>query len=163
MESELMKFRRKKELESKKEEIRTKVKGYWDTFFTNLYQALLPQAPSPEDDDAPEEDQEEENKTNKRTTSPQSEEEPNGDWRLKYLYLGLMILTWLLFYVAFLKIGFGAVYFAISALLFIYYNTKTSRRKKGEISAYSVFNKDCQSIDGTLKSEHLEKQLMYRS
>lgn len=60
-----------------------------------------------------------------------------------------------------IKIEFGAVYFVISLLIFIYYNTRSGPKKKGEISAYSVFNPDCQSIDGTLKAEQFEKEIMY--
>ncbi|CAH2094755.1 unnamed protein product [Euphydryas editha] len=37
----------------------------------------------------------------------------------------------------------------------------TTPKKKGEVSAYSVFNKNCVSIDGTLKAEELEKQMIY--
>ncbi|CAK1550427.1 unnamed protein product [Leptosia nina] len=37
----------------------------------------------------------------------------------------------------------------------------TKPKKQGEVSAYSVFNKDCKSIDGTLKAEQFEKEIRY--
>ena len=73
----------------------------------------------------------------------------------------LYFLLWITLYIIAIKVEFGAVYFIVTALLFIYFNTRSGRKKKGEISAYSVFNPDCQSIDGTLKAEQLEREFMY--
>jgi len=58
-------------------------------------------------------------------------------------------------------IEFGAVFLVISALMFIYLNTRTSPRDNGELSAYSVFNPNCEAIDGTLKAEQFEAELRY--
>jgi len=62
----------------------------------------------------------------------------------------------------FVQLGFGAIYFIVSSLVLIWRNTKKTPRKVGEPSAYSVFNPNCEAIDGTLKAEHLEKQLLFR-
>lgn len=50
-----------------------------------------------------------------------------------------------------------------SALLGIYFNTRTEPKKRNEMSAYSVFNKNCESIDGTLKAEQFEREIRYGS
>lgn len=168
MESELEKFRRRKQLEEKKEEIKTKFKTTANSWAHSFCQALLPnwndeeESEDEEDDDKPSSDRD--------NLTPQQHEEmeaSNGKQKwLMYLVIFFRFLAWSLVYVGFLKIGFGAVFFTISLIALIYWNTRQSggrKRKKGEISAYSVFNKDCQSIDGTLKAEHLEKQLLYRS
>lgn len=56
---------------------------------------------------------------------------------------------------------FGAVYFIISALFFIWINTRSEKKKKGEVSAYSVFNPNCEAIQGTINIQQLEKQMGY--
>ena len=35
-----------------------------------------------------------------------------------------------------------------------------SFRKAGEASAYSVFNENCEAIDGTMNAQHFERDLM---
>jgi len=79
------------------------------------------------------------------------------------MLLASKILIWILLWVGCVKIGFGAVYFIVSSLFIIYYNTRTSGKRKGEVSAYSVFNENCESLVGTLKAEHLESQLLYQN
>lgn len=48
-----------------------------------------------------------------------------------------------------------------SALVGIYLNTRTGPKPKNEISAYSVFNENCEAIDGTLKGEQFEREIRY--
>lgn len=43
----------------------------------------------------------------------------------------------------------------------MYLNTRTGPKRKHEISAYSVFNKNCESIPGTLKAEQFEREMRY--
>ncbi|CAH1110733.1 unnamed protein product [Psylliodes chrysocephalus] len=59
------------------------------------------------------------------------------------LYYGLCFILWSILYVG------------------IYINTRTTPKRRGEVSAYSVFNKDCKSIDGTLKAEQFEREIRY--
>lgn len=73
----------------------------------------------------------------------------------------LGLVFWGMLYAIFIKFQFGTVYLIVSALIFICLNTSTRRRKRNEISAYSVFNKDCKSIDGTLKAEQFEREIRY--
>ncbi|KAF5294043.1 hypothetical protein FQR65_LT10946, partial [Abscondita terminalis] len=71
----------------------------------------------------------------------------------------LYFILWITVYFIFIKLQFGLVYLVTSALVGIYLNTRTSKRKKNEISAYSVFNKNCKSIDGTLTAEQFEREI----
>lgn len=82
-------------------------------------------------------------------------------WKYSIIKWTMYFIIWLTVYIIFLKLQFGAVYFVISLLIGIYLNTRTRPKKKGEVSAYSVFNENCTSIDGTLKAEQLVKELMY--
>lgn len=61
-----------------------------------------------------------------------------------------------------IHVGFGAVYFATSCFAFIWLNLGTRRRREGEMSAYSVFNPNCQSIQGTLTAEQFEAEIRHR-
>lgn len=73
----------------------------------------------------------------------------------------LYFLLWTTLYIIAIQIEFGAVYFVVSVLIFIYFNTRSGPKKKGEVSAYSVFNPDCHSIDGTLTAEQFEREIVY--
>lgn len=78
--------------------------------------------------------------------------------RLIYL---LYFLLWVTLYVIALKYEFGAVYFVLSALLFICLNTRSGPKQRGEPSAYSVFNPNCEAIEGTLDASQFEKEIRY--
>lgn len=80
---------------------------------------------------------------------------------IKMLYYALCFLLWLTLYIIFIKLQFGAVYFVLSALVAMYFNTRTGPKGQNEVSAYSVFNKDCESIPGTLKAEQFEREIRY--
>ncbi|KAK9702053.1 putative conserved domain (SAYSvFN) [Popillia japonica] len=73
----------------------------------------------------------------------------------------LWLVVWGTLYAVFIKLQFGTIYLIVSAIVFICFNTRTKPKRPNEISAYSVFNKDCKSIDGTLKAEQLERQLLF--
>lgn len=89
------------------------------------------------------------------------EEETPESWRRCIIRWSIYAILWVTFYAVFLKLQFGAVYFVISVLIGIFLNTRTRPRKKGEVSAYSVFNENCTSIDGTLKPEQFEREIRY--
>ncbi|XP_041969941.1 SAYSvFN domain-containing protein 1 isoform X2 [Aricia agestis] len=91
---------------------------------------------------------------------PEIEEIPVS-WRYVITKWTIILIIWLALYAYFLKVQFGAVFFGISLLVFICVNTRTRPKKRGEVSAYSVFNKGCRSIDGTTKAEDLQKQMLY--
>lgn len=89
------------------------------------------------------------------------EDNDTKDSTLNFIFYFLSFLCWATVYVIAIKFGFGIVYMLISALIGIYLNTRTTPKKAGEVSAYSVFNKDCHSIDGTLKAEQFEREIRY--
>ncbi|CAG9128313.1 hypothetical protein JYU34_018537 [Plutella xylostella] len=89
------------------------------------------------------------------------EEVKQESWKYFITKWSIYFITWLTLFIFFLKLQFGAVFFVLSCLIGIYLNTRTSPRKKGEVSAYSVFNENCVSIDGTLKAEQFEREIRY--
>lgn len=77
------------------------------------------------------------------------------------LYYTLCFILWLITFFIFIKWEFGTVFLISSAIIFMYVNTRTGPKKRNEISAYSVFNQNCKSIDGTLKAEQFEREIRY--
>jgi hypothetical protein len=183
MESELEKFRQKK----RREEYKTQVKGtfhqMWSSLTNSLARAVLPVDSSSEEsqvdsgddlefhNEAPASNAGKVSKVRtRRRRGDVSDADSEVDSKknetsplITYLPLLLKILIWIFFYLGFLKLGFGAVYFVVSGLWFMWTNTRRDRRKKGEASAYSVFNPNCEALDGALNAEKLEKQLLFRS
>ncbi|KAL1512654.1 hypothetical protein ABEB36_002213 [Hypothenemus hampei] len=88
--------------------------------------------------------------------------EPSPSWTvLDYVQCIILFLLWATVYVIFIQFQFGTVYLVVSAIIGMYLNTRTSPKKKNEISAYSVFNKNCESIDGTLDAEKMTRDMIY--
>lgn len=73
------------------------------------------------------------------------------------LKLGLWFLLWGVS----IELGMGVVYVVVSGLFLMIYSLYGSRRRSHEPSAYSVFNKDCENIDGTLTAAQFEQELRY--
>nr|CAI5840263.1 unnamed protein product [Callosobruchus analis] len=88
-------------------------------------------------------------------------ESEKGSIVLKSIYYILCFSLWSILYVIFIKLQFGTVYLIVSCLIGMYLNTRTKPKAPGEISAYSVFNANCESIDGTLKAEQFEREIRY--
>ncbi|XP_001359097.2 uncharacterized protein Saysd1 [Drosophila pseudoobscura] len=93
---------------------------------------------------------------------PETEDHSGGNV-LKYTLWTVYLLFWITLYVIAIELKFGLVYLMFSALFGIYFNTRTGPKKQNEISAYSVFNKNFESIDGTLKAEQFEREIRYGS
>ena len=87
-------------------------------------------------------------------TPPTSNSRP---WYVTALY----VVLWLLLWGFFVEIEFGIVYIILSAFAFIVLSLRGSRRRIGELSAYSVFNENCESIEGTLTAEQFEREIRY--
>lgn len=75
--------------------------------------------------------------------------------------LVLKIILWLILWKLFILIEFGTVYFILSLFYWVYFSMSYGSRKDGEPSAYSVFNKDFETIDGTFTAEQFERELKY--
>lgn len=81
--------------------------------------------------------------------------------KLKIVYYVLWVTLWALLYILFIELQFGTVYLISSGLIAMYLNTRTGPKQPDEVSAYSVFNDNCQSIDGTLKAEQFEREIRF--
>ena len=78
-------------------------------------------------------------------------------WYITALYITLWLLVWGFF----VEVEFGVVFIILSAFAFIVLSLRGSRRRIGELSAYSVFNENCEQIDGTLTAEQFEREMRY--
>ncbi|XP_042238984.1 uncharacterized protein LOC121877338 [Homarus americanus] len=81
---------------------------------------------------------------------------------LDWVAMGLKSMMWLLLFKVFILIEFGAVFFIFSAFALMWYNLRSEPKKKGEISAYSVFNPNCEAIEGTFTAEQFERELLHK-
>jgi hypothetical protein len=70
----------------------------------------------------------------------------------------IKFLLWLTLLIIFIRLEFGIVYFIIS-LLYLMWSTMDCRRRRNELSAYSVFNPNCEKIQGTFSAEDYDRQL----
>ena len=59
-----------------------------------------------------------------------------------------------------IEIEFGVVYFTTTFFLFLYI-VGFSERKKSKKSAYSVFNDNCERLQGTFTAEQFDAQLRH--
>lgn len=80
------------------------------------------------------------------------------DWQLT----ALRWIVWAVLFGIFIEMEFGTVFFILSVFYFIYLSLRYSRRKPGEPSAYSVYNKNCEAIEGSLTAEQFERELRYK-
>lgn len=90
-----------------------------------------------------------------------------GRWlssRLAFTNLTLLkILLWLVLLGLFVELEFGLPFFILSLFYWIYEGLRSPEaRQPGELSAYSVFNPDCQPLLGSLTAEQLEGEMGYR-
>lgn len=75
----------------------------------------------------------------------------------------LKILLWLVLLGLFVELEFGLPFFVLSLFYWIYEGLRSPEaRQPGELSAYSVFNPDCQPLLGSLTAEQLEGEMGYR-
>ena len=101
---------------------------------------------------------------NQLLSEPESVPAPlasKGNQNLAWLILSLKVFLWLVLWGLAIEFGFGAIYFILGSLVVIYKNTRSSPKKKDELSAYSVFNPNCQRLDGTLTAEQFESEIRY--
>ncbi|XP_051952236.1 SAYSvFN domain-containing protein 1-like [Xyrauchen texanus] len=88
-----------------------------------------------------------------------------GHWfqRLALTHLTLFkVLIWLVLLGLFSELEFGLPFFLISLFYWLYEGLRSPKaRQPDEMSAYSVFNPDCQPILGTLTAEQLEGEMGY--
>lgn len=91
----------------------------------------------------------------------ENENGSNDNSQLKHVLYVVWFLFWATCWMIAIELQFGIVFLLFSALLGIYFNTRTGPKRKGEVSAYSVFNENCESIQGTLDAKQLEGEMLY--
>ena len=92
------------------------------------------------------------------TQQTQTKTRPSSN---SWLVFGLKTLLWLLLLGFFIEIEFGVAFFISSLFYWMYSFLRGSKRDPKELSAYSVFNKNCERIDGTLAAEQFDQELRY--
>ncbi|KAL6095769.1 uncharacterized protein ACO6RY_09622 [Pungitius sinensis] len=74
----------------------------------------------------------------------------------------LKVLLWLVLLGLFAELEFGLPFFVLSLFYWLYEGLRSpAARQPGEMSAYSVFNPDCQPLLGALTAEQLEGEMGY--
>ena len=73
----------------------------------------------------------------------------------------LKALIWVCGLLFFAHHEFGSVYFLASIPVLVWCSMEEWKRGPGELSAYSVFNKNQERLDGQFTSEQWEKELRY--
>ncbi|XP_029965601.1 SAYSvFN domain-containing protein 1 [Salarias fasciatus] len=106
-----------------------------------------------------------------------SQSQPRRDWMLdsalgqwlasrQYVVSNvilLKVLLWLVLLGLFVELEFGLAFFVLSLFYWLYEGLRSpAPRQPGEMSAYSVFNPDCQPLLGSLTAEQLEGEMGYR-
>ncbi|KAI3364162.1 hypothetical protein L3Q82_010981 [Scortum barcoo] len=114
---------------------------------------------------------------NTRDSTLTSKSEDRGDWLLdsalgrwlasrQFVFSNLAllkVLLWLVLLGLFVELEFGLPFFVISLFYWLYEGLRSpAAREPGELSAYSVFNPDCQPLLGSLTAEQLEGEMGYR-
>lgn len=123
------------------------------------------------------EDQEEERTETSRASTHSDKNMARRDWLLdsalgrwlssKQFVISnvflLKVLLWLVLLGLFIELEFGFPFFVLSLFYWIYEGLRSpGAREPGELSAYSVFNPDCQPLLGSLTAEQLEGEMGYR-
>ena len=94
-------------------------------------------------------------------TEQQSKDIPPSSNPRPWYITALYVILWLLLWGFFIEVEFGIVYLLFSAFAFIGLSLRGSRRRIGELSAYSVFNENCEAIEGTLTAAQFEREIRY--
>lgn len=80
--------------------------------------------------------------------------------QLKSIKTWLVLGPWMLGqWIAAKWFGFGTVYLALSIIILIIWNTTTKSFDSKTKSAYSIFNENCERIEGDVDMEALERQI----
>ncbi|XP_077993894.1 SAYSvFN domain-containing protein 1-like [Glandiceps talaboti] len=73
----------------------------------------------------------------------------------------LKCILWVILLVLFVIIEFAAIFIIVTLFYVVFTNLRSGgTRQPGELSAYSVFNPNCERIDGTLTAEQLQREMM---
>jgi hypothetical protein len=87
---------------------------------------------------------------------------PKFNRKLYYMIFGFLCWAAVQYWMI-AVVGFGAVFFIVSALIAICLNTTNTDKKRNTLSAYSVFNPQCTPIHGSADPKQLERELIFGS
>ena len=90
------------------------------------------------------------------------EEESVWTW-LDISILCVKLLLWCSLFLFAVHFEVGAVYVLTSGFAFIWLNLGSKGRKDGKLSAYSVFNKNFETIKGTLTADQFDNEIRHRN
>ncbi|KAL6978198.1 SAYSvFN domain-containing protein 1 [Sarracenia purpurea var. burkii] len=90
-----------------------------------------------------------------------SSDENSVEESFNWIKFTVSVVVWICLFWYSVYIEFGAIFFILSCFYVIWTNTRTRPRKPNEISAYSVFNPNCERIGGTLDAKQLESEMIY--
>ena len=62
----------------------------------------------------------------------------------------------------FVELGFGLVFLLVSALVALFLSTETGQKARDKLSPYSVFNPNCQEIQGTYNADTIADSMYLR-
>lgn len=103
---------------------------------------------------------------NEQEENYEEEEEEPAEWtNLDWAILTVKFLIWLCLLGLCVQQEVASLYLVVTGFALIYLNLGTGSnrgRAGGRVSAYSVFNENCQAIDGSLKAEHFERDLLFK-
>ncbi|ORX55403.1 hypothetical protein BCR36DRAFT_347211 [Piromyces finnis] len=74
-----------------------------------------------------------------------------------------IFIVWFVFLLIFAYFEFGLLFLIISIGVLIYINTSTEEKDPEKKSAYSVFNKNCERLEGQITTETFEKQIYHKA
>ncbi|XP_049613231.1 SAYSvFN domain-containing protein 1 [Syngnathus scovelli] len=110
-------------------------------------------------------------------TNPSSQDEACRDWmldsswgrwlstrRFDFSNITLLkVLIWVMLLGLFVELEFGWAFFVISLFYWMYEGLRDPKdREPEEMSAYSVFNPNCEPLPGALTAEQMEAEMGYR-
>ena len=73
----------------------------------------------------------------------------------------LKLVIWIGLLLFFAHHNFGSAFFLLSLPVIIWQSLEEYNRGPTELSAYSVFNRNCAQLEGTFTSEQWERELKY--
>jgi len=147
-------YRKRKKADEEKE---AKKKAVWNALTLQPLRQRLTANNNEEKEDG---SLEQENLENDTSEDLEIDDESDEEWKpIDWAILVVKFMVWLCLQVVFVKIEFGAVFFLFTGVFLML--TNMSKRRHDQMSAYSVFNPNCEAIDGTLTAQQFEREIRH--
>ena len=146
MEDKLAEYRKKKKVEQDTAERKSRLWNFLTFKYFRRSESSVP-----------------ETKNSNQFENDNEQFEESKPWTIiDYAIFVVKLMMWVIGQLVFNVLGFGIVYFTTSLFALIWLNLGTKKRKQGELSAYSVFNENCQNIEGTLTGEQFDAEIRHK-